>query len=55
LEVAPRKRWTEAQQLALDAAVARGEWKVPSAKAEIFSELFNLVPTLPTSYRVDDL
>ena len=54
-KVAPRKRWTEEQQLALDAAVARGEWKVPSAKEEIFSELFNLVPTLPTSYRVDDL
>jgi hypothetical protein len=52
-KVEPRKRWTEEQQKALDAAVARGEWKPPSVNTDAFIKLFERVPDLPNSYRLD--
>ena len=51
-KVAPRKRWTDEQQQALDAAVARGDWLPPSANKADFIHLFERMPALPTSYRL---
>lgn len=52
-KVGLRQRWTEQQQKELDAAVARGEWQPPSVDEANFREMFERMPNLPTSYRLD--
>jgi hypothetical protein len=37
----------------LDAAVARGEWQPPSVDEANFREMFERMPNLPTSFRLD--
>jgi hypothetical protein len=52
-KVGLRQRWTEQQQKELDAAVARGEWQPPSVDEANFREMFERMPNLPTSFRLD--
>lgn len=52
-KVEPRKRWTDEQQKELDAAVARGEWLPPDIPKYDFDKMFEKVPVLPTSFKMD--
>ena len=52
-KVEPRVRWTEQQQMELDAAVARGEWQPPAIDIEHFKRMFENVPLPPRGYKLD--
>ena len=51
--VEPRVRWTDEQQKALDAAVAKGEWMPPDIDIEHFTKMFEKVPLPPKGYKLD--
>lgn len=50
--VEPRVRWTDTQQRALDAAIAKGEWQPPDIDIERFRKMFDKAPKVASSFKM---
>jgi hypothetical protein len=48
--VKPRVRWTDAQQKALDVAVAKGKWQPPDIDIEEFRKMFDKAPKVAARF-----
>ena len=51
-KVEPRERWTDAQQKALDTALANNQWMPPAIDIDDFRRMFDNAPKVATSFKM---